>query len=74
MNFETEEENDLYEIIIGYENNNDIIIDNKIEIVKYLYDFNNDVNWEKLGDYYHRYDARDWEDLMVKLISEKISK
>jgi len=73
MKFETEEENDLYEIIIDYENNNNLIIDNKLEILKHLHKFNQDVNWEKLGNYYEKYDARDWEDLMIKMIKEKIS-
>lgn len=72
MKFETEEENDLYDIIIDFENDKNVKINNKYEMVKYLYDFNHDVDWNKLDIYYEKYDASNWEDLMIKMISEKI--
>lgn len=74
---EIEEEDEIMmDIILDYESSNDIIISDKIDMINYLNNFMEKINydWDKLEKEYAKYDVDSWEDLMKKLIDKKLKR
>jgi hypothetical protein len=71
---DNEEDEILMDIILDYETNNNIIVNDKTDMINYLNDFMDDINydWDRLFELYDEYGVDSWEDLMIKLIDKKI--
>lgn len=71
----TEDDEVILDIIRDYELNNNTFIDDKNDMVNYLNKFMDDINldWSRLSELYDEYDVDTWEDLMIKLIDNKLN-